>query len=291
MKFDHSAWRLAAAALFIAWLGNATDADLLLAGAMYDSASASFPWRHTWLADTFNHGYLKIILTALAVTAVLAGIWDALRPFPFPGWRLETRLRLRVVACSALLVPLAIALLKQASASHCPWDLALFGGTEAYVRLFEAVHAQAPPGHCLPAGHASTALWLPSLAVFWPPRRARWIAAGLFLAGFAVGWLQQLRGAHFLTHTLWSMWWAAAIIAALKALILGRAKVNYFSSPLHPIASRLRMTEAGSASRTPPPPGETYETHLCPSDRCLDPHAVALRRLRGRSGRHRSPGR
>lgn len=289
MQSEHSGWRLAAAALFIAWLGHATDADLLLAGAMYDPASATFPWRHAWLAETFNHGYLKAVLTVLAVTAVLAGTWDAVRPFP--GWRQDTRLRLRVVACSALLVPLAIALLKQASASHCPWDLALFGGTQAYVRLFEAVHAQAPPGHCLPAGHASTALWLPSLAVFWPPRRARWIAAGLFLAGFAVGWLQQMRGAHFLTHTLWSMWWAAAIIAALKALILGRAKGNYFSSQLHPNAPLLRMTEAGSASRTPPLPGESYETHLCPPDRCPERRPLALRRLRGRSGRHRSPGR
>lgn len=282
-------WALAGAALFIAWLGDATDADLLLAGAMYDPASASFPWRHAWLTETFNHGYLKLLLTALAVSAVLAGVWDALRPIP--GWRPETRLRLRVVACSALLVPLAISLLKHASASHCPWDLAMFGGTEAYVRLFDAVNAQATPGRCLPAGHASTALWLPSLAVFWPPRRARWIAAGLFLAGFAVGWMQQMRGAHFLSHTLWSMWWAAAIIAALKALILRPAAANYFSSPLHPIAPLLRNTGAGRVFRTPPLSGESNETHLCPSDRRLDRCAPALRRLRGRPSRHRRPGR
>ena len=30
--------------------------------------------------------------------------------------------------------------------------------------------------------------------------------------GAASGWLQQMRGAHFLTHTLWSMWISCAIV-------------------------------------------------------------------------------
>ena len=81
------------------------------------------------------------------------------------------------------------------------------------------------PGQCLPAGHASSALWLLSLAVFWLPARPR--AAGrvalLALAfGATVGYLQQLRGAHFLTHTLWSIWIAGAIVLALVAAMGAR---------------------------------------------------------------------
>ena len=53
------------------------------------------------------------------------------------------------------------------------------------------------------------------LCVWWLPHRPR-IAASVFAAGiaagFALGWVQQLRGAHFLSHTLWSLWIAAALV-------------------------------------------------------------------------------
>jgi membrane-associated PAP2 superfamily phosphatase len=112
---------------------------------------------------------------------------------------------LRVIAWSAALVPLVISLLKQNSDAHCPWDLARYGGAQPYVRPFDTLPLHALPGHCLPAGHASSALWLISLAVLWLPgeERKAWRAAGTALAlGLAVGWMQQMRGAHFLTHTL-----------------------------------------------------------------------------------------
>lgn len=61
-----------------------------------------------------------------------------------------------------------------------------------------------------------------SLAVFLSPYRAYKAAltfAVLLGLGFAVGWMQQLRGAHFLTHTLWSMWIACAIVYGLFILL------------------------------------------------------------------------
>lgn len=201
-------------ALAIAWLGACTNVDLALAGAMYDHAAGAFPLRHAWLAETFSHVYMKNLLVLLAVCAMLAAA------FPRPHWPRDLRLRLRVVALSSLLVPLVTTLLKQASSAHCPWDLHRFGGSHAYVRLFDAALSGAPAGHCMPAGHASGALWLVSLAVLWLPRRPRRAAAvaGAALGfGFALGWMQQLRGAHFLTHTLWSMWIACAIVWLLHA--------------------------------------------------------------------------
>lgn len=75
----------------------------------------------------------------------------------------------------------------------------------------------------MPAGgHASSALWLLGLAVFWLPRRPRMAAAvggAMLLFGLAVGWMQQLRGAHFLTHTLWSMWVAVFIVDFLYSML------------------------------------------------------------------------
>lgn len=217
--------RLSAALLLAAppvfALEECGDIDLLLADWLYDRAAGAFPWREAWLTATFGHGILKAGLMLLALVFVTAAIVDAVRP-QAPLDRPFARLRLRVIACSAVLVPLATSLLKQTSNAHCPWDLERYGGNQPYVRLFEALPAGALPGHCLPAGHASSALWLVSLAVLWLPGPARtaWRALGLALApGLALGWMQQMRGAHFLTHTLWSAWIACAIVLALIVLL------------------------------------------------------------------------
>ena len=220
MTFKRALLMLAASALAIAWLGAFTDVDLRLARAMYDPATRAFPMRHAWLAETFSHVYLKQFLVLLAGSVLLLVAFDCWRPRA--RWSPAFRQRLRVVALSSILVPLAISLLKQASSSHCPWDLGEFGGAEVYVRLLQAPLPGTLAGHCLPAGHASSGLWLIALAGFWLPHRPR-IAAAVFVGalafGFSLGWMQQLRGAHFLTHTLWSMWWACAIVALVQRLI------------------------------------------------------------------------
>lgn len=211
---------LAVSALTILWIGRYTDLDLVLADAVFDAQRRVFPWRDAWLTVTFNHVMLKQFLTVLAVGVVGYALVDAWRPRAALG--ALRRLQLRVVALSAVLVPVVTSALKHLSASHCPWDLLRYGGEQPYVRLFGAFPADTLPGQCLPAGHASSALWLVALAVCWlPARPSRARAAALLAigAGATVGYLQQLRGAHFMTHTLWSIWIACTIVVALIATL------------------------------------------------------------------------
>jgi membrane-associated PAP2 superfamily phosphatase len=242
MKEDHSAlllskramvrivlW-LVVAALAILWLGRYTDVDLVLADRLFDQGARVFPWRDAWLTDAFSHGILKQVLTAAAVLTVIAAVVDLVRPRASFG----VRLRLQVVALSAIMVPLVISTLKRQSIAHCPWDLERYGGTQPYVRLFDALPHDAIAGHCLPGGHASTALWLLSLGVFWlphAPRKALGVAIAAASFGFVVGWGQQLRGAHFLTHTLWSLWIATTIVLALIAGQQWRLRTRHAASP------------------------------------------------------------
>ena len=220
MTFKRTVLIMVAAAAAIAWIGQFTDIDMQLARAMYDQNIAAFPMRHAWLADSFSHVYVKGLLVLLGSAVCLVAAFDTARPRATLGG--HHRRCLRLVALSALLVPLVTGMLKRASSSHCPWDLAGFGGTEAYVRLFDAAIRGAPGGHCMPGGHASGGLWLIALAAFWLPHQPR-RAGGVFCAalafGFWLGWMQQLRGAHFLTHTLWSMWVACAIVGVLYAAL------------------------------------------------------------------------
>lgn len=208
---------LAGAAVLIFAIGRWTDIDLGLADWMVDRAAGRFPWRDAWLTDTFSHAILKHVLTLGAAAVIVLALIDAAWPLRRVALR-GRRLRLRITAWSALLVPLVISLLKRNSNAHCPWDLARYGGAEPYLRLFDALPAGVAPGHCLPGGHASTALWMVALAVWWlpgAPVTAFRVGIVTLGAGFAVGWMQQMRGAHFLTHTLWSMWLACAIVFLL----------------------------------------------------------------------------
>jgi membrane-associated PAP2 superfamily phosphatase len=214
---------LAFSALALLWLGTMTDIDMTLAHKIFDPTH-SFPFRNAWIAEKFSHIYMKNLLTVLAVSAVAVAAYDGWRPNA--GWTGQFRSRLRVLALSAVLVPLVISLIKQMSYSHCPWDLTDFGGAEHYVRLLEAALPGTRAGHCMPGGHASSALWLIALTGFWLPHRPR--AAGVVFCatlaiGLGLGWMQQLRGAHFLTHTLWSAWIACAVVTTVNALVMRRA--------------------------------------------------------------------
>lgn len=216
-------WALLVAGLLILWVGNYTDIDLSLADAMFDRTRNVFPWQHAWLAERFNHEILKTALQVLGFAVVGVAGRDCWKPIR--SWTAARRTGMRVLAASAVLVPAAISVLKRFSDSHCPWDLQRYGGNEPYVRLLEMMPAGLPSGHCMPAGHASSALWLLAVAVFWLPARPRMAAAvgAVMLAfGFAVGWMQQLRGAHFLTHTLWSIWIAVLIVYLLHEMLSPR---------------------------------------------------------------------
>lgn len=212
---QHEQWRranlaaatlLVVAAFILTGIALWTDWDRLLADRAFDATASAFPLRHAWVTEVFNHVILKRLFFVIALVFLIPVLWDFISPRP---WQWLHRFQLRVVALSAVLVPTVISLLKQRSVSHCPWDLQRYGGTEPYVRLFEHLPDGIAAGNCMPAGHASSALWMLSLSVFFLPHRL--IRAALVLltmlgVGVAVGWLQQLRGAHFLTHTLWSAW-------------------------------------------------------------------------------------
>ena len=207
-------------ALVIAALAQFSGLDLALADASFDKATRQFPWRDAWFADAFMHNAVKLPLVVLGSALMLVALSEA--AFHRPRLERADRWRLRASAAITLLVPLVIALLKRRSASHCPWSLERYGGDAPYLRLFDALPAGIERGGCLPAGHASSALWLAGLCIWWLPHRPRAAAAvfaGGLAAGLALGWVQQLRGAHFLSHTLWSMWLTAIVVWAVLSVM------------------------------------------------------------------------
>lgn len=189
--------------------------DFAIEDIYFDAQQQVFPWKHTWFAETLMHQHFKLALQSIGILVCGLALSDCIKPWLSSQW---VRLRLRFVALSAVLIPLVITLFKRANALHCPWDIDRYGGAYPHLSPFDAMPVNMAYGHCFPAGHASTGLWLAAFAVFWLPHQPKraWFIAGLgLLIGFVLGWVQQMRGAHFLTHTLMSVWLACCILLIL----------------------------------------------------------------------------
>lgn len=203
---------LAASAAGIYLLANHTSTDLALADRMFDFRQGRFPYKHGFFYETVMHGYAKTLLTGIwLVMLILALLPQRLRPA-----RLSTadQSRLRWVVALAATHSCLVVGIKHRMPHACPWDVDRYGGTLPWFPTF-AAHAPQMAGHCFPAGHATSALWLSALCLFWlphQPRKALLVALAGLYAGFLLGWIQQMRGAHFLSHTLTSLWLMCALL-------------------------------------------------------------------------------
>lgn len=216
---DRSIWRtvwiVTAAGLLGLVALEGTSIDLALARMAYDPLLGTFPLREHLLTTRIAHDGVKVA-AAVVFGWILASIW---RPIGLLS-RLDRprRVYLFVAVASCLVV---VAALKRGSALHCPWGLLEFGGSHPYLRLFGPVPPGWQRGSCFPAGHALSAFAYIGGYFAWRDvdrRIARaWLIAVL-VAGAAAGVSQQLRGAHFLSHTLWTAWLTWTLSACLAWL-------------------------------------------------------------------------
>ena len=222
-------WQVTAVTLLGLLVLEATPIDLALARLSYDPQLHSFPLREHFLTTRVAHDGVKVA-SALVFGWILVSVW---RPLGLLS-RLDRprRVYLFVAVATCLVV---VASLKRGSALHCPWGLLEFGGSHAYLRLFDTIPDGWQRGACFPAGHALSAFAYIGGYFAWREvdrRVARaWLIAVL-VAGALAGVSQQLRGAHFLSHTLWTAWLAWTLSASLAWLARSRLRpINRTGAP------------------------------------------------------------
>ena len=206
---DVSWLRMLLSAVCMLLVFELTPLDVWLADGYF--VGGNFVGKGNWWLDVFSHKWVKwtmILLALLVWLKVLAGRLS-------PRWRQDQR-RWLVGGLAMLLAPATVGVLKHFSDTHCPWDVLRYGGEAPYVKLLEWTPV-ADPGRCFPAGHAPTGFaFLAGYAWLRPvrPQAARWWLAATLAAGVVLGMAQQIRGAHFASHTLWTAWlcWACALL-------------------------------------------------------------------------------
>lgn len=193
------------AALLVLFAWEASGLDLTVMRAF--GGPGGFAWRDAWLTSEVLHSGGRalawLVFGWMVVDAVRSDA-DGDRLF----WLGMT------TACLAL-----VPALKRLSTTSCPWSLAEFGGTVAYVPHWQFGAHDGGPGHCFPSGHAVAAFAFFTLYFGWRELHPRLAAVALVLVcavGAAFGWAQLARGAHYVSHTLWSAWlcWTICVLAA-----------------------------------------------------------------------------
>jgi membrane-associated PAP2 superfamily phosphatase len=203
--------------LLVAW--DASGFDLLLARPWANAQG--FPLRDNWfLAKVLHEGARRAAW--LPALWLIIGVWKPTGVLR----RLSQSLRVQW-AGTTLLALAAISLLKHFSHTSCPWDLAEFGGRASWISHWAFGVTDGGPGRCFPAGHASAAFAFLSgyfaLRSVAPAQARAWLI-GALLMGLVLGGAQQLRGAHFMSHTLWTglLCWVVALVVDTSVRAFGR---------------------------------------------------------------------
>ncbi|MCH7390478.1 phosphatase PAP2 family protein [Acinetobacter dispersus] len=193
--------------LFVFPVGGAIDLHLIQP---WVSTHGTFPYKNDWFLDKLNHTYVKQLLTVVYV--IFFFLWCA-------SFKLEklkpNRWLYGYMFWVSMLCTCIVGLLKAHSYHACPWYMTHETAT-GFVWDFSAT-----AGHCFPGGHASTGFALiTGFFVYHLHQTQRawfYLIAGMIL-GFAMGWAQMMRGAHFLSHNLWTAWVCVAINLLCYAL-------------------------------------------------------------------------
>lgn len=219
------AWWLGALLLTGLWdLGGLDLAVMRLIG-----TPAGFALQHTWVLERVLHEGVRQAATGLfllvAVWALWPVRWNTAR---LSALNLPKRERWTVLLLVVLAL-VAVNLIKNASQTSCPWDLQVFGGPAVYVSHWTWGLADGGTGRCFPGGHASSAFAFLGFSLPWlmPPagtERKRsmglgWLAAVL-AAGLVAGVVQTVRGAHYPSHTMWTLVICGGVSLAGWALFL-----------------------------------------------------------------------
>ncbi|MGQ2979857.1 MAG: phosphatase PAP2 family protein [Polaromonas sp.] len=186
------------ALLLLAWDASGLD----LATAHWFGGGDGFALRDNVWLTLLLHDLARRLAWMLALLLCVAVWWPV-------GWLRQLAFHRRLqLAATPLLAVLAVSALKSFSTTSCPWGLAEFGGVAQYTPHWQHVFApDGGSGRCFPAGHAASGFaFVGGYFAFRetaPAVARRWLLASL-LAGVVLGLAQQMRGAHFTSHTLWT---------------------------------------------------------------------------------------
>lgn len=201
---------LGALLLLLAWDFSGLDLPM----ARWFGSASGFALEANWFWRGVLHAPMRNLGWVLEL-GLLVGMFR-----PFGVLKALPAARRAQLALTPLVALLVVSEIKLHSHTSCPWDLKEFGGMATYISHWAWGVRDGGSGGCFPAGHASTGFAFVggffAFRMARPVLARRWLAVAL-LVGLGLGLAQQVRGAHYMSHTLWTAWLCWAVAAAVDA--------------------------------------------------------------------------
>lgn len=174
--------------------------DFILADFIY----AEFKWRFkkSIIVEGLLHKTARIVLIAVYLGLVYR-LFKKHKQADDPVGTYNLLILLLTIGLSVFIVTVA----KQFINVDCPWDLIRYGGDKPYFSALGYNTNYLPSAKCFPASHASVGYSWIALYFYFKviQHKLKFQALSLVLCmGMIFGMAQQLRGAHFISHDLWS---------------------------------------------------------------------------------------
>lgn len=245
--WQHVRWPLAVFVPLAAVLA-VTDIDVALAQwAFFDARHMHWIGAgNGWVEDVIHTGGRWFVR---AVVVLAAAVW--LATYVDSSLRKLRRPAAYFVTATVLAIG-CVGILKTVTNMDCPWDLTPFGGDFPLVHLFADRADTLRQGRCFPAAHASSGYALVVLYFVWRERSRILARVGLSIglaSGLVFGIAQQSRGAHFLSHDVWS----AFIVWCIATSVYAFCFAARLDGPATDRADALSRAQHGSRRAVPQP--------------------------------------
>lgn len=180
-----------------------------------------FYLRHHWALNDLGHHYVKYVLILVYSYFFIA----FLASYKFQRFE-RNRYAFLYFFTMVVLSTSVIGVIKSQSNYACPWDM-INSTSTSYTWNAHQMH-----GHCFPGGHASSGFAL--LVGYFiyrvaEPKRALFYLISSLMLGFTMGWTQMMRGAHFFSHNLWTLWLIWLLNVGVYALSYSTFKRSVFA--------------------------------------------------------------
>ena len=195
--------------------------DVQLANLFFDFENQRWPAGESWWANQLLHETGRDFITLLIIFSLLGYIVSWFSRYLHP-WRRACGFAFLSIILTTSLVFLG----KKYSNVDCPWDLAIYNGSRPYIHIFSDKPDDIAQGRCFPGGHSSGAFSLLFLYFLFRDKKRRLAVIGFafaLLLGSLYSYGQWVRGAHFISHDLWSAFIAWFVALGLyKGVFKGR---------------------------------------------------------------------
>lgn len=213
-------------AILMLFLYPHTHLDTSLIQPFYDVHALKFPLKNNVFLEIVMHQGLKNLMVFVSLTMI--GLWMlGLKNWLPSTTSLNKAIWIRThhhqflwVFVAMLIATSTISIFKHFSEHACPWSLLIYGGTQPLIPLFGRLPVGAEAGHCFPGGHASGGFALMAFYFGFRDTLPKLAKTGLLIGlifGLLMGYAQMMRGAHFMSHNLWTAWivWMVLLVQYL----------------------------------------------------------------------------